>query len=319
MSETKVYDLIIIGAGPAGLTASIYASRYKLKNLVIGKFPGGEVALSSDVENYPGFNSIKGIDLAKRFVDQAKSLGADFVAQHVVNIKELNEGFEIRTESGEKFQSRGAILASGTERRKLNIPGEKEYAGRGVSYCATCDGPFFKDRVVAVVGGGDSALTGAVILSDLAKKTYLIYRRKREDLRAEPIWVERFEERVSRGVAEFIFEKSPKEILGDGKKVTGISFEGEDRILGLDGVFIEIGSIPVTSLTGQLGVKTDEKGYIIVDGAQRTNHEGIWAAGDITTGSNRLEQIITSAAEGAIATASFYEWLRKKGAPKLWG
>ena len=311
MDESQIFEVAIVGSGPAGLTAAIYASRYLLKNIVFGSLIGGEVALSADIENYPGFKSIKGFELAKRFQEQVLSLGSRLVNENVKAVEREKEIFKIRTENGRVFTSRGVILAAGSEKQKLNVKGENEYTGKGVSFCTTCDGMFFKDKVVAVLGGGDAAISSAILLSEIAKHVYLIYRRKKENLRAEPMWIQKFEERVKMGKAEFIFETNVIEILGDGQKVNGLQLDRNQKILKADGVFIQIGSKPETKVVSSLDVKTDKQGYIVVEAGQKTNIEGLYAAGDITTGSNKFEQIITAAAEGAVAAASISEWLKK--------
>ncbi len=186
------YEVIIIGAGPAGLTASIYASRYKLSNLVIGKMPGGTIAYAHRVENYPGLPGISGAELGRKITEQAKSLGAEVVVEEVKKIerseKDGGKGFKISVESQKDFFAKALIVACGSERRKLDIPGEKEYLGRGVSYCTSCDAPFFKGKTVVLVGGANAACSEAIHLSEYAEKVYLVYRKS--ELRAEPVWVE---------------------------------------------------------------------------------------------------------------------------------
>lgn len=313
MDESQIFDVAIVGSGPAGLSASVYASRYFLSNLVFGSTMSSEMVLSFDVENYLGYQSIKGADLLGKFREQAESFGADLVSEIVTEIVKPTPKmphFRIATESGKTFYANGIILSAGAQRKKLNIKGEDEYAGRGVSYCTICDGMFFKNKTVMVLGGGDAAATGALTLSDIAKKTYLNYRKKKEDLKAEPIWIERLSKKVSEGRAEFIFETAPVEILGDGQKVTGVKLSNNQTLL-LDGIFVEIGSVPDRKLTQMLGIKTNENGYIEIDSACATNVEGVFAAGNITTGSNGIKQIITAVAEGVIAAASVYQWLKK--------
>jgi len=225
-------DLIIIGAGPAGLTASIYASRYRIKNLVIGSQLGGAMALASAVENYPGFERISGLELAQKMAQQVKVLGAEIINNSVVKIQNSirqpadkiqsasrRTKFKIITEGEKEYQARAIILATGTRRRELGVPGEKEYLGRGVSYCATCDAAFFRDKVVAVVGGANAAVMSADHLARFAKKVYLIYRRK--PLRAEPIWVERVEKNPK---IEIIYNTNIVRILG------GTEFEIQNPI-----------------------------------------------------------------------------------------
>ena len=317
-------DLIIIGAGPAGLTASIYASRYRIKNLVIGSQLGGAMALASAVENYPGFERISGLELAQKMAQQVKALGAEIINDSVIKIqnqkslpcrqagkiqnksKIQNSKFKITTEGGKEYEARAIILATGTRRRELGVPGERKYLGKGVSYCATCDAAFFRDRVVAVVGGANAAVMSADHLSRFAKKVYLIYRRK--PLRAEPIWVERVEKNPK---IEIVYNTNIIRIFGDGK-VGGVEldnpYEG-NKYLAVDGVFIEIGGVPGTELAKSLGVELDEKGFVKVNPDMETNVPGVFAAGDIANIHGELQQIIIACAEGATATFSVYKYL----------
>ncbi|MEO0087778.1 MAG: FAD-dependent oxidoreductase, partial [candidate division WOR-3 bacterium] len=292
-----VYDLIIIGAGPAGLTASIYASRYRIKHLVLAKDLGGAMALASAVENYPGFERISGLELAQKMLAQTQKLGAEVKWEEVISIRKNGEVFELETALGNKYQAKTLILAMGTRRRELGVPGEKEYLGKGVSYCATCDAAFFKEKIVAVIGGANAAVMSADHLSRFASKVYLIYRKK--PLRAEPIWRERVEKNEK---IEIIYETNVLEILGDGDKVTGVKIDRpyqEKEILGVDGVFVEIGGVPGTELAKNLGVETDDKGYIKVNSQMETNVPGVFAAGDIANVAGELQQIVVAAGEGA--------------------
>lgn len=304
-----MYDLIIIGAGPAGLAASIYASRYKLKHIVIGKEIGGLVNEAHEIGNYPGFPSISGVELMQKFVEHARSLGAEIISDEVVHIHKLDEGFEVETKSGDKYEAKTLIIATGLERRRLNIPGEKEFVGRGVSYCATCDAFFFKDKTVCVIGGSDSAAMAALALAQFAKKVYIIYRRS--ELRCEPVWKEKIEKNEK---IEVIYNTNVIEIMGN-ERVEAIKldnpYQGSDT-LEVDGVFIEIGFTPGTSLVSEIGVELDESGYIKINPDCSTNVEGVFAAGDITNGSAGLRQIVTAVAEGAIAVYSAFRYLKGK-------
>lgn len=307
---SNVYNLIIIGTGPAGLTASIYASRYRIKHLVVGKEIGGTMALASEIENYPGFEKISGGKLSQKMVNQAKDLGAEIINDNVVGVKDYSSKFKVITEGGRGYEAKALIVATGTQRRKLKVPGEEEYLGRGVSYCATCDAPFFKDKTVAVIGGSNAAVMGAIHLARFAQKVYLIYRKK--PLRAEPIWVERVEKETK---VEIIYEINITEILGDGTKVTGVrlnnSYRGQAQ-LSLDGVFVEIGGVPGVELVKSLGIYLDEKGYIKVNPDMFTNVPGVFAAGDVANAAGELQQIVTAASEGAIAAHSVYRFLKEK-------
>lgn len=305
------YDLIIIGAGPAGLTASIYASRYKLKNLVVGSLLGGTITYAHKVDNFPGLPGISGLELGQKMVEQAKALGGEVLAEEVKAAERTSEGFKVRTSSGKEFEAKGLILAMGTERRKLGVPGEEEYLGRGVSYCTTCDGFFYKGKKVVLVGGSNAACSGAVFLARLAEKVYLIYRKS--TLRAEPIWVREVQ---SNPKIEVIYETNIKEIKGDGNRVTEAILDkpylGKNS-LEVQGVFIEIGGVPAAKIAHDLGVETEEEGYLKIDEMGQTNVEGIWAAGDVTDKSKILSQAITACAWGAVAANSAYEYLKKKG------
>lgn len=315
-----MYDLIIIGLGPAGLTASIYASRYQLKNLVIGEILAGELAKASRIENLPGLVAISGIDWGKKTKKQVEKLGAKVVFGRVGRIEKEKRGLKIYTEFGKKYQAKTVIVATGSERRKLGISGEKKYLGRGISYCLVCDAPFFPDKTVALIGGSDAAVSGAVHTAEYAKKVYIIYRR--DKLRAEPIWIEEWQKIEKKGKGETIYKTNIVEILGDGNKVTGVKldhlYQGKET-LALDGVFIEIGGVPGTSLLKPLGVNLTETGYVIVNEAMETNLPGLFCAGDITDKSIVLPQAITAMAQGAIAAASAYKYLKGEKVPQILG
>jgi len=309
-------DLVIIGSGPAGLTASIYASRYRIGNLVIGKEVGGAMALASAVENYPGFERVSGLELAQKMTQQVKALEAEIINDSVVEIQpppsktegsSLAKKFKIITEGGKEYETKAIILATGTRRRELGVPGEKEYLGRGVSYCATCDAAFFRDKVVAVIGGANAAVMSADHLARFAKKVYLIYRRK--PLRAEPIWIERVKENPK---IEIIYNTNVVRILGEKEVVSRVELDSPYRgrkYLAVEGVFIEIGGVPGTELAKSLGVELDEKRFVKVNPDMETNVSGVFAAGDIANLHGEIQQIIVACAEGAIAAFSVYKYL----------
>jgi thioredoxin reductase (NADPH) len=294
----KMYDLIIIGAGPAAMSAAVYAARYKMKVAMVGKLPGGYVNDAHSVENWLGNKSITGPDLVNNFFEHVKSMDIDVVTTDVRGIKKDNKVFTI-VKDGENLETERLILAIGTERNKLGIKGEDAFLGKGVSYCTTCDAFFFRDRDVAIVGGSDSACTGALMLADIAKKVYLVYRQG--ELRAEPSWVQDVKDNKK---IELILNTNPTEIVGD-TKVTGLVLDN-GQTLTVDGVFVEIGTTPGKAVTASLGVATDEKGYIVVNDDQSTNVPGVWAAGDITNKNNKLKQIIVAASEGSVATYGAY-------------
>ncbi len=316
-----VYDLIIIGSGPAGLTASIYASRYNLTNLVLGKKIGGTIGLAHKVENYPGFRSIPGLDLMTKIEEHAKGLGTSVVYDPVQKITKNNEqDFVVYTLSGQTYQAKSLIISSGTERRTLGINGEDEYLGKGVSYCTTCDAPFYKDKIVVLVGGSDGAVSGAVHASEYAKKVYIIYRK--DQLRAEPAWINEWKNIEKSGKGETIYDTNVVEIKGDGQKVTQIILDKpykNQKELIVDGVFIEIGGVPGTNLAQEMGIEMNEQGFIKVDKWMNTNISGIFAAGDCTDFIYGFAQMITACGMGALASRSAYVYLRKEMAPQQRG
>ncbi len=306
------YEVIIIGAGPAGYSAGIYLKRFNKDVLIIGDELGGMASEAVEIENYPGFKKISGKELMERFKEHAESLGVDILHGKVVKVEKQENEFIVTTDENKKIKAKAIIFATGSAKRRLNVPREDEFIGKGVSYCAICDAAFFKDKVVAVVGGGDSAMNDALILSNLAKKVYLIHRR--DEFRAAPQWVNKVKDKEN---VEFILNSVVVGLEGDDKlraiiietKKDKEGKEKEQWKLDVDGLFISIGVIPSTDLAKELGVELDERNTIIVDEAMRTNVPGVFAAGDCTTGSARVMQIITAAAEGAIAAESAVKYL----------
>jgi thioredoxin reductase (NADPH) len=308
-SLNKKYDIAIVGSGPAGFSASIYASRYKLNNIVLGKLPGGTITEAHKVCNYPGLIDISGIDLGVKFLQQAQTLGGEYKAEQVVDIKKEKDKFVITVDNGNKYTSKILLLTTGTNRNKLNLKNEEYYLGKGLSYCATCDALFFKEKTVAVVGGSNAATMAASMLSSIASKVYIIYRGTQ--LRGDQVWVE---EVMSKGNIEIIYTTM---VIGlEGKdKLKRIKLSrsfNNSEYLDIDGVFVEIGSEPNVDLQKKLGINLDDKGYIKVSKDQKTNLEGVWAAGDCTNGSNEFRQVVTAVSEGAIAANSMFEHLKKK-------
>jgi len=302
--ESNVYDLIIVGSGPAGLTAGIYANRYKLKTLVIGKVNGGLMTEAYKICNFPTEEKITGFELTEKMVKNAQAQGVKIINKEVIDITEFGKLFKIVSFDNMKFISRSVILAYGTTHRRLDLFREKELLGKGISYCATCDGMFFKNKVVAVVGGSNSAITSALYLSDIAKKVYIIYRGKK--LRGEPAWVESVNQCKN---VEIIFNSQVAELIGENK-LEKIKISNGVQ-LDINGLFIEIGTEPIKyDFIKNLKIDTDKKGYIKVNQAQQTSKKGVWAAGDLTTGSNNFRQIITACAEGAIASESVFKYLK---------
>jgi thioredoxin reductase (NADPH) len=308
----NMYDLIIIGAGPAGLGASIYASRYKLNHVVIGSEIGGQVTEAWEIENYAGIESISGKDLMEKFITQTKDLGGVIIEDSVVKIEQGEANFKVSTVQGKEYETKSIILALGMKARKMNIPGEDKFLGKGISYCATCDAMFFRGKDVAVIGGGDAAATAAIHLSEFANSVQLLYKEGTKT--CEPAWDERMKKTGK--IACGIFT-SVTSVVGN-EKVEGLEYEfnGEKKELPVQGVFIEIGSIPGVVVAQNLGVKTDEQGYITVDQTQVTNVENVYAAGDATTGSNKFRQIITAVAEGAVAAGSVYKKIKLNASKK---
>jgi len=278
-SGNSVYDIAIIGSGPAGLTASIYASRYKLSNIVFGKVLGGEITGAHKVCNFPGLQDISGVDLGMRMYEHAKSLGGQYIAEGIKDIKKENNMFVLISETGKEYLSKTVIIATGTNRNKLNLPNEEHYLGKGLSYCCTCDGMFFKNKIVAVVGGSSAATMAASMLSDIAKKVYIIYRGTQ--LRGDKTWID---DVLDRKNVEIIYTTVITALEGKDKleRIKLSKPYNGSEYLDVDGIFVEIGSEPSIDIPSKLGVELDEKGYIKVLGNQSTNVEGVWAAGDCT-------------------------------------
>lgn len=297
-----VYDLIIIGGGPTAIASAIYAARFAMDVLIIGKTFGGLIATTHLVENYPGIASTSGEMLMDMFREHMDSLNIPYISDEIRSIEKQGTLFLLNS-FFQQFKASTICIATGSERRKLGIPGEDEYAGRGVSYCATCDGPFYKDRIVGVIGGSDSAAKEALFLAQNCKKVYIIYRR--DDIRAEPINKRRVLESPN---IEIIYNTNVVEIKGDEKGVNSVVFDN-GKALELQGVFIEIGSIPASDIAKQLGVETNEGGEIKIDRKSRTNVPGVFAAGDV--GDAPFKQAITGVSEGVIAAYSSFDYLKE--------
>lgn len=300
-------DVIIVGLGAAGYTAAIYCARYKLSTVVVGDKEGGTGMAAAEVGDWPGTEFIKGPELMENFKKHALSF--DSVTHTLARVEKIIQaegGFTLILQGGERVMGRTVILATGTKHRVLGAPGEKELAGKGVTYCATCDAFFFKGKDVAVIGGGDSAVEGAAIAAQVARTVYLIHRRK--EFRAEPYWVDRVRARDN---VRSVLERQVVEILGD-KKVTGVRldqpWEGSDTI-ALDGVFIEIGADPDSALAASAGCALDERGFVKVSAGMETSVAGIFAAGDLTNASNYFAQFVTAAGEGSVAANSAFKYL----------
>jgi thioredoxin reductase (NADPH) len=303
-----MYDVIIIGAGSAGLPAGMYASRYKLSNLIIGEMPGGALATSHCVENWPGVLSAPGGEIMQSFRLHAENAGSTLIQDRVEEVSKLGEDhFSLRTMSGKTFEAKRIILATGNEYKMLGVPGEKEFYGQGVSYCATCDGNFYKGLTVAVVGAGNTAITEALYLAEICKEVHILVRSER--IRAEDIWVEKAK---AKNNIVIHYNTQAKEVMGSMMGVSGLKLQ-DDSVLPLDGVFVAIGSSPFTKIVDSLSPDKDTEGCLIVDKRQETSVKWLYAAGDVTTNSNKFRQTIMSAAEGCLAANSIHEDILRIG------
>lgn len=300
------YDLCIVGNGPAGLMASVYASRYNIKHILVGDLPGGLMTSSHKICNFPSYEEISGMDLSEKMYQQVVALGAKQKFARVNVIDDKNEIFTLKLSDNSEVKTKTILLATGTKHKHLGLPNEDKLLGRGISYCATCDAMFYKGKTVAVIGGGDSANTASLYLAEVAEKVYQIYRG--EKLKGEPAWVDQI--KVNKKI-NVIYNTNVVEIIGE-EKLSAIKIKDGDKeeTLLIDGLFVEIGSQPELSLIEQLGLDIDEGKYIKVTSAQETSRARIWAAGDITNASDNFRQIITACSEGAIATQSIFKYLQ---------
>ena len=296
----KTYDLIVLGGGPTAIGCAIYAARFAMDVLVIGKIFGGLIASTHLVENYPGITSTSGQGLMDMFKDHMNSLHIPYITDEIRSIEKTSDHFILHS-FFQKFKAKSVVFATGSERKKLGIPGEEKFTGRGVSYCATCDGPFYKDKRVCVIGGSDSAAKEALFLSQNTKKVYIIYRG--EEIRAEPINKKRVE--VNDKIV-IINKTNIVEIKGDTTVKSVIFNNGKE--FETDGVFIEVGSIPNSDLAKKIGIKTNEKGEIIINRKSETNLPGIFAAGDVADAP--FKQAITGVAEGVVAAYSAFDYIK---------
>lgn len=295
-----MYDLIVIGMGSAGLPAGMYASRYKLRNAIIGAMPGWALATSHRVENYPGTISAPGREIMDRFEEHARTAGSEMIQDQVVGVKKNGNTFTLETASGKTFESRYVLIAAGNHYKKLGAPGETKFLGSGVSYCATCDGMFFRNQAVAVVGGGNTAVTEALFLSEVCSEVHLLVRW--DKLRAETIWIDQLPKHPNITVH---FNTSVASIEGQFGVEKLILQDGSDLLV--TGIFVAIGNEPNTQIIDSMNPEKDDAGYLVVDKRQETSIKGLYAAGDITTASNKFQQTIMSAAEGCLAAHSVHE------------
>lgn len=311
MSEEKIYDVVIIGAGPAGMTAAVYTSRANLSTLMLERgIPGGQMANTEEVENYPGFDSILGPELSTKMFDHAKKFGAEYAYGDVTEIIDGEEFKTIKAGSKE-FKTRAIIITTGAEYKKMGVPGEKELGGRGVSYCAVCDGAFFKNKNLVVVGGGDSAVEEGIYLTRFAEKVTIVHRR--DKLRAQKIIQDRA---FANDKIDFIWNNTVKQVNEENGKVGSVTLvstvDGTEQEFAADGVFVYIGMLPLTKPFEGLGI-LNEAGYIPTNEEMETSIPGIFAAGDVRE--KTLRQIVTATGDGSIAAQAvqhYVEMLKEK-------
>lgn len=301
-----MYDLIIVGGGVSAFGAAVYAGRFHMKTLIIGENFGGTLLMTDDIENYPGFEKITGMDLFENVKKHALSYGVEAKEQKVEKVEKIEEHFKVSTVEHE-YETKTLLLATGSEWKKLGIPGEQQFTGNGVHYCALCDGYAYQDKVVAIVGGSDSAAKEAIMLTQYAKKVYIVYRGDR--LKAEPINIKRVEENEK---IEVLYDSNFTEILGDkvvNKGILDREYNGTHEF-PVDGIFINIGHVPMTKLISGMGVEMTEKGEIKIDRYSKTNIYGLFAAGDCTD--FRFKQAITGVAQGVAAVYAAYQCCTQK-------
>ena len=304
---TKEYDVVIIGAGPGGMTAALYASRANLKVLMLDRGAyGGQMNNTAAVENYPGFKSILGPDLAEEMYQSATQFGAEYAYGTVTAVKLDGTDRIVVTDDGE-YRAKAVIVATGSENRKLGVPGEEKYSGRGVSYCAVCDGAFFRDRDVTVIGGGDSAVEEAIYLTQMVKHVNIVHRR--DQLRAQKVAQERA---FKNDKIDFTWNSNVIAINGDDQKVTSVTVKnnqtGAEEEVPTAGVFIYVGNVPMTAPFKDLGI-TDEHGWMVTDSRMRTKVPGIFAIGDVRQ--HQLQQITTAVGDGGIAGQEVFSYLQE--------
>src|SRR3989338_4830908 len=305
------HDMAIIGGGCAGFGAAMYAGRFQLKVVVFSDNLGGTITLTDIVENYPGFKKLTGGELAEKLIEHAKDYNIDIIEEKIADVSKNGSFFLLKTEDGNEFMSKTVVFATGTIWRKLGVSGEKEFANKGVHYCALCDGAVYKNKVIGVVGGSDSAAKEALLLSEYGSKVYIIYRG--EKIRPEPVNMTRV---MNNRKIEIINNTNVKEIKGNkfvSHVVLDKPYKGKKE-LPLDALFVEIGHIPLSELAKKVGVKLNEKGEIIIDRMARTSVPGIYAAGDVAD--TEFKQAITGVAEGVSAAYSAYKHLGESAVPQ---
>lgn len=306
----EIYDTIIVGFGPAGFTAALYAGRFAMKTLVIGLEFGGYTAKAGTIYNYPGVKNADGYELAKTMKEQAEDAGASFYDGEVVKVEKKDDKFVVHTKDSKTFYARTVILATGSERRKMGLPREKELENKGVHSCVTCDGPVYVGKDIAIVGGGNAGVSAALLASLYAKKIYLLAKGK--TLTAESINVEKIKNMADK--IEILYETEVIKILGESKLSAVLlnrEFNGSKE-LKVDGLFVEIGSLPANKLAKDLSIELNVQGYVHADVSMETNIPGAYVAGDLCDVFGSFKQNITAAASGAIAANSAHHYLQEK-------
>ncbi|MFH1445110.1 MAG: thioredoxin-disulfide reductase [Nanoarchaeota archaeon] len=302
-----MYDIIIIGKGPAGLTAGVFSVRRGLKTLILSN-PSelSQMTEATNVDNYPGIMNLSGMQLMKKLEDHALKLSNEIIEEEVLKITKIKKHFVVKTDKNE-YNGRSVIISTGAKHRKTNIKGEAEFSGKGVSYCATCDCPIFKEKRVVVIGGGDAAISACLMIENIGAKEVTIMHR-RDKFRA----IESLVKRLEKSSVKIMWNTIPVEIKGD-RTVKSITVRNvktkKETEIPVEGIFIEIGSVPTSELARKLKIKVDDRGFIVVDKEMKTNVGGMFAAGDCTNGP--LKQMITACGDGAIASTSAYEYVKE--------
>ncbi len=316
MSDRRRVDLLIAGQGAGAFAAGLYSARYQMNTVIVGETFGGETAIGGMIENYPGAPDIDGFDLMLKMQEQVQKYDVPILNAKVEHVRRVDECFEAELSDGTEIHAASVILAVGRERRKLGLPHEEEWTGKGVSYCSTCDAPLYRGKVAAIVGGGNAAVEGAILTAKYATDVYLIYRRERFT-RPEPVLLRLLNESEN---VRVLFQTQVTELIGTDEK--GLEAIGINRpyagteVLKVAGVFIEAGADPRLDIPTELGLNINpETNEVHVDRMMRTGVDGVYAAGDLTDGSGTLKQTITAAAQGAVAALSAYQYVSAKQAP----
>lgn len=300
-------DILIIGSGVGGLSAGLYAGRYGLDTLIVGKMLGGATSKAWTVENYPGYMSIDGYDLITKMKEQVEALGVEIKTDKVIKIEKVGDTFRATTEEGDVIEAKTVILTAGAERRKLGLDREEEFAkGKGIHYCLTCDGPMYKGKTIAVIGGGDSAVKGLTLAVQYASKIYVVDMIK--ELKAEKINLDRIQPHIGKEI-ELKLGTKVETLLGEDR-LTGIKLANGEE-LQIDGLFVEIGAVSDKNLPDQLEIEVDDEDYIKVNNMMETNVLGVYAAGDVTNFFGHFKQIVTASAMGTVAATTAFNYIKK--------